>query len=1647
MASKSFLIFSNMITEHARGHSSSPPLGRRNRQSCQASSTSEDGKVARRQELPTLQVPHLPTNQQKQLEQQLFDQVVDIVRSTAVTPETKLSDTTRLNMYAMYKRATDGSLQGDGEEDEADSEPCARPVRPSVLNVVARAKWDAWAECSEAIMSRSEARMEYARLASEQNNDAGNQCAILLEQYQANIREVKESQVELKDDSDRNMSREGVSGDEFEDALEELPMLSLENVAPASVAALVHPNKGSTKFRSKSGDAHSEKGVTRAGYKRETRKRSKPPLSRLERLTGIKPLLPRGRLDISFSHLAFVVGQSALLLLKSVLPGASVISASKKQEEGIASLWRSDASDDDIVVGLSVRSLLDSYLYYRAFPPGSEIIVAPCITIPGMIRIMQFHNMIVVPIDILPPSSRNNAPNSDHPGVIGVDIEAIKDAVTSRTVAIMVVHPFGMICTTERDMSQLHEIATDRNLDLIEDCAECYTGTPNISRSYCGSEYSDVVFFSFGTIKTATALGGGIAIVRGEDNEGGRGVANGMRRVQSTLYTQQSNQDYLIKVFKCTLLQLISMSPVACGIVLSILKFAGVDYDKFVTCAVRGFRDTDQKTEASPGKPSIAFMAQIRKRPCLALLSLLRRRLMCSFEASRSTEDRIKRCKLLFSILSANAPRVRTLIGSVDENLYWLFPVFVRDPAQVSRTMQDHGFDAPTGASQLTCISVHCDQTKDCARAEALMRGVLYLPVTSQDVSKNDMILMVKSLDQASSTRSSPKARASLPSFVTGLGSNTFLIGLSAAFIAILVTRMEGGLATFSGLTASMSTLLTLCIASFSIATGFAYLLKVYIANDYLTLSTALSKYSLSDFGQKNCGRNNPVISMEGVKISNHEMKRSVDGVEDQSKSNQSDKNMILLTGATGFIGSLLLRELLINRKVLGVDGVVVVCRSKGTRHAEIRMARIMADPMFSFLTDEERNRLVVVIEGDVTLPDVGMSSKDIDLVCNIMHISHIFHCAASVSFTQSLQDAAESNITSSLQLQALTKRLRNKHAKFVYISTAFVHGDETGDISSPLPEELYSLHSYDPYELYRSMIETQSYASSAMRALGFPNTYTFSKCICEHLLMRNEKVDTIIIRPSIVGPAAQEPFEGWAGNKPSTLVAAACLYLKFQYNLWSFGETQVPFIPVDVVCRFILSKAFVTSESLGDPVSCTSAKKNIFKDYHSSSEDGSYQRISLSGVDDVASEESSSMSSHGMDSRAKRIFTAAWDRASPISSSFLWIEYAITITHVGSVNGHFSRLAAYFGMIFTVKLFPNYRLNLETYRVLHKHFVQFPIDSLCLILSKAGLGLNFVRNLERVRPFLDLPLLFFPFTNNSFYFESELVAPSDFDGQRYMMSCSLAADRFVRRLEQQETSKSKNGTNSIPAAFRIAGADMETKIPDIWWALSQPRGNFFIRIGGWAMIKIFRLTTDEVTIDISSILLASQKSRDQNEPCHIVLAPTHRSLFDFLLVSFVAFALPELGLQIPTIAAAQEMEQIPLLGFLARGAGAFFLKRGRGSADPTLRDQIKTAKKNLCRDKSACIEVFIEGQRSRDRRFLKPRTGFLRCLCDTSDEHNIVPITINYEATPEQAVLAKEIIGGRREKLALWNLMKWIKVGRKIMLFFLDFYTRLFFF
>lgn len=46
-------------------------------------------------------------------------------------------------------------------------------------------------------------------------------------------------------------------------------------------------------------------------------------------------------------------------------------------------------------------------------------------------------------------------------------------------------------------------------VQLIEDCAECFAGPAG----YRGHPSSDIVLFSFGSIKTSTAFGGGIALI------------------------------------------------------------------------------------------------------------------------------------------------------------------------------------------------------------------------------------------------------------------------------------------------------------------------------------------------------------------------------------------------------------------------------------------------------------------------------------------------------------------------------------------------------------------------------------------------------------------------------------------------------------------------------------------------------------------------------------------------------------------------------------------------------------------------------------------------------------------------------------------------------------------------------------------------------------------------------------------------------------------------------------------------------------------------------------------------------------------------------------------------------------------------------
>ncbi len=183
----------------------------------------------------------------------------------------------------------------------------------------------------------------------------------------------------------------------------------------------------------------------------------------------------RKRLDIRWSELA------------SALRDCLLSWERESRAEDLEDLW----SAGDALACLSVRSGFDLWLEALQLPPGSEVLVS-AITIRDMVRIIEAHNLVPVPVDLNPED-------------LSVDIDSLQRAITPKTRAVLVAHLFG----TRQPIKPILDVARKHGLYVAEDCAQAFAG-----RHFTGDPAADVTMFSFGTIKTATALGGGLLCVR-----------------------------------------------------------------------------------------------------------------------------------------------------------------------------------------------------------------------------------------------------------------------------------------------------------------------------------------------------------------------------------------------------------------------------------------------------------------------------------------------------------------------------------------------------------------------------------------------------------------------------------------------------------------------------------------------------------------------------------------------------------------------------------------------------------------------------------------------------------------------------------------------------------------------------------------------------------------------------------------------------------------------------------------------------------------------------------------------------------------------------------------------------------------------------
>lgn len=341
---------------------------------------------------------------------------------------------------------------------------------------------------------------------------------------------------------------------------------------------------------------------------------------------------------------------------------------------------------DDIIACLSVRSGLDLMLGRLALPAGAEVLVS-AVTIADMVTILRHHGLVAVPIDV---DLADMSPS----------LQEMDRAITPRTRAILIAHLFG----ARLPLQPFADKAREHGLLLWEDCAQAFDGR------YAGHPQADAVMFSFGPIKTATALGGGLLRVRDRD------LLARMRSAQEAWPIQETwsgSRAFASRIARYAVLKFVS-GRIVFGVLLAILRMLGRDPDRVLAGAVRNF-------------PGDQLIVQLRHRAPAAMLRLLARRLR-TFRADRFERQAQLGRRLAERLASVAECHLECPGVAAAAHSFWVFPVCIRDSAPILAAVRAAGFDAAAG-SQLRTVPAADGSLQSTPNAARIVTESVFLPL------------------------------------------------------------------------------------------------------------------------------------------------------------------------------------------------------------------------------------------------------------------------------------------------------------------------------------------------------------------------------------------------------------------------------------------------------------------------------------------------------------------------------------------------------------------------------------------------------------------------------------------------------------------------------------------------------------------------------------------------------------------------------------------------------------------------------------------------------------------------------------------------------------------------------------------------------
>lgn len=214
---------------------------------------------------------------------------------------------------------------------------------------------------------------------------------------------------------------------------------------------------------------------------------------------------------------------------------------------------------------------------------------------------------------------------------------------------------------------------------------------------------------------------------------------------------------------------------------------------------------------------------------------------------------------------------------------------------------------------------------------------------------------------------------------------------------------------------------------------------------------------------------------------------------------------VVLLTGATGLLGSFLLRDLLRD------SGATVVClvRTAASAPADEPMRRVLATAQqygaFDCQLHLGQSKRVVAISGDLGLPQLGLHDAQWAKLAD--EVVAIYHCGALLNFQMGYEGLRAANVQSTAEVLKLATL--GSHTKPVhFVSTLGIFNDRVAEDAEDVGEDAPRPTLY-----------------TATQGMGYTETKWVSEALCEEARARG--VPVTIYRPGRILGASKAAEEG----------------------------------------------------------------------------------------------------------------------------------------------------------------------------------------------------------------------------------------------------------------------------------------------------------------------------------------------------------------------------------------------------------------------------------------------------------------------------------------------------------------------------------------